>query len=192
MNKQIFISRLRAKLFGLPRRDIDERAAFYSEMIDDRIDEGYSEAEAVAAVGDVGRIADEIKASCGFANQREKQAMSVGMLLLLILGSPLWISLIVSAFAVLASLFAAFWSVVISVWAVFVSLSAAAVGCVILCPVSIFMGNAIMALASIGAAAVLAGLAVLSFFGSLEFTRLAAKITVNTVILIKDKIFSVR
>ena len=43
MRKQEFIAVLRKKLSALPRRDAEERIAFYSEMIDDRIEEGLLE-----------------------------------------------------------------------------------------------------------------------------------------------------
>ncbi len=43
MNKQAFLTQLRKGLSGLPQEDIEERLAFYSEMIDDRIEEGLSE-----------------------------------------------------------------------------------------------------------------------------------------------------
>ena len=49
MNKQEFLSQLRKGLAGLPQNDIEERLAFYGEMIDDRIEEGLSEEEAVSA-----------------------------------------------------------------------------------------------------------------------------------------------
>ena len=45
MTKNEFISRLRARLSGLPKDEIRERLAFYGEMIDDRIEEGLSEEE---------------------------------------------------------------------------------------------------------------------------------------------------
>ena len=56
MLKQEFLAQLRDALCGLPQRDIDERLTFYSEMIDDRMEEGLSEEEAVAAVGSVDEI----------------------------------------------------------------------------------------------------------------------------------------
>ena len=53
MSKQEFLTQLRKALSGLPQNDIEERIEFYSEMIEDRIDEGLSEGEAIAAVGTV-------------------------------------------------------------------------------------------------------------------------------------------
>ena len=53
MDKQEFLSKLRAKLFGLPQKELEERLSFYSEMIDDRIEEGLSEETAVKELGTV-------------------------------------------------------------------------------------------------------------------------------------------
>ena len=60
MTKQEFLDKLQAGLSGLTESDAQERLTFYSEMIDDRMEEGKSEAEAVAALGDVDVIAEQI------------------------------------------------------------------------------------------------------------------------------------
>ena len=54
MNKQAFLERLRKALSGLPPKEQEERITFYSEMIDDRMEEGLSEEEeAVASIGTI-------------------------------------------------------------------------------------------------------------------------------------------
>ena len=60
MSKQEFLSRLLQALSGLPEDDVAERIAFYSESIDDRIEEGMSEEEAVACVGSVEEIRAQV------------------------------------------------------------------------------------------------------------------------------------
>ena len=45
MTKKEFLSGLRKKLSGLPQEDSEERLNFYSEIIDDRVEEGLSEEE---------------------------------------------------------------------------------------------------------------------------------------------------
>ena len=50
MNKQSFLDALKEKLYGLPWQELKERLDFYSEMIDDRMEEGITEEEAVAAI----------------------------------------------------------------------------------------------------------------------------------------------
>ncbi len=51
MSKQEFLAQLKDGLSGLPQSDIEERVAFYEEMIDDRIEEGLSEEQAVSEIG---------------------------------------------------------------------------------------------------------------------------------------------
>ena len=60
MNKREFFAELRTKLSGAPQSDVEDRLIFYGEMIDDRIEEGMSEEEAVAAVGDIDAIVSDI------------------------------------------------------------------------------------------------------------------------------------
>ena len=47
MSKSEFLTALRARLGGLPQGDVAERLDFYSELIDDRMEEGLSEEAAV-------------------------------------------------------------------------------------------------------------------------------------------------
>ena len=60
MNKQAFMANLRARLSGLPKQDVEERLSFYSEMIDDRMEDGLSEEDAVLQTGSVEAIAAQI------------------------------------------------------------------------------------------------------------------------------------
>ena len=60
MTKLQFLFALRDRLTDLPKSDLEERLHFYSEMIEDRMEEGLSEEEAVTAVGSVDEIAGQI------------------------------------------------------------------------------------------------------------------------------------
>ena len=62
MNKEEFLNALRSALAGLPQEDIEERLAFYSESIDDRVEDGLTEEEAVEAIGTVDEVRDQIMA----------------------------------------------------------------------------------------------------------------------------------
>ena len=59
MSKQEFLAQLRKGLSGLPQDDIEERLTFYSEMIEDRMEDGLSEDEAVSSVGSVDEIVSQ-------------------------------------------------------------------------------------------------------------------------------------
>ena len=60
MLKQEFLVQLRKGLSCLPKQDMEERLTFYSEMIDDRMEEGLSEEDAVMAVGSIADIIAQI------------------------------------------------------------------------------------------------------------------------------------
>ena len=66
MSKQEFLVQLEKCLSGLPMEDVKERLNFYSEMIDDHMEEGVSERDAVAAVGSVEDIAAQVVADVPF------------------------------------------------------------------------------------------------------------------------------
>ena len=97
MNKQEFLEQLRKGLSGLPQNDIEEGLTFYSEMIDDRMDEGLSEEEAVSAIGSVDEIVKQVVADIPLAkiakeSIKPKRRLSAGEIVLLALGSPIWFS----------------------------------------------------------------------------------------------------
>ena len=62
MNKQEFLAQLRKRLSGLSQSDIEDRLAFYSEVIDDRMEEGISEEKAVGENGTLDEIVSQILA----------------------------------------------------------------------------------------------------------------------------------
>ena len=62
MNKHEFLAQLRKGLYGLSQNDIEERLTFYSEMIEDKKEEGITEEAAVESIGSVDEIISQIKA----------------------------------------------------------------------------------------------------------------------------------
>ena len=176
MKKQEFLQSLRKKLSTLPRRDVEERINFYAEAIDDRMEDGRSEAQAVSDIGSIEEIARQIIAdtaitrtqSVGKSHPRRVGAWGI---VLLVLSSPIWLSLAIAAFAVILSLHAVVLSLVISFWAVFASLIACAVGGTIASIVFVATGNGFIGGAMIAAALVCAGLAIFTFFGCKAATK---------------------
>jgi uncharacterized membrane protein len=167
MNKQEFERNLSKGLSFLPVRERKERIAFYSEIIDDRIEEGLSEEEAVAEVGDIDGIILQILSDSPKPVKRGLKALEI---ILLILGSPVWLSLLVAFLAVALSLYVSVWAVIISLWAVFASFVGSAVGGVLSGVAFIGMGNNLSALFMLGTASILAGLSVFVFFISKAVT----------------------
>ena len=60
MNKKEFLEQLQKELAGLPQKELEERLAFYDEMIDDQMEEGRSEEDAVSNMGTVQGVAEQI------------------------------------------------------------------------------------------------------------------------------------
>ena len=135
MRKEQFIESLRNKLSGLPKKEVEERLAFYSEMIEDRMEEGLAEEAAVSAVGSVDEIAAQIVSDLPLLKiikekVRDKGRLSGLEIALLAVGFPIWFSLLVAGISVLISLVVVFWSLVIVLWATEVSLLACVVAAI--------------------------------------------------------------
>ena len=190
MTKQEFLTALSDALRGLPQSDIDERVAFYAEMIDDRMEEGLSEQEAVAAVGAVSdivlQVVDEYPLQEIIKTRiRTRRPMSALTIVLLVLGCPVWLSLLIAAFAVMLSLYVSLWAVIVSFWSVFAALIGSATGGV-LGGVGFMCGGYVPSgLAVIAAALVCGGLSIFTFYGCKAASKGAARLTKAMVLAIK-------
>ncbi len=182
MTKREFLSRLNEGLSGLPQEDAAGRLAFYSEMIDDRIEDGLSEEEAVAGIGPVEKIVAQIieetpLTTLAKEKLRPKRRLRVWEIVLLVLGSPLWLSLLLAAFAVVLTVYLVIWVLVLSLWIVDLAFFAAFLGGLI-AGVLFFTGSGILSgLPVLGAGLVFAGLSIFLFFLCKETTKCAAVLT---------------
>ncbi len=191
MRKEEFLKRLKNKLWKLSKAEREERLSFYSEMIDDQIEEGLSEKDAVRSVGSANAIAQEIleEAKEKKAEARaEKKPLSGTTVLLIILGFPLWFPLLAAAFAVAISLYAVLFSVAVSLWGVFISLVATGVCGVIISVAYFASGGASMGFVLLGAGLLLLGLSVFLFFSCKETTKWTLCLAKKAFISAKNRI----
>ena len=192
MRKQDFIKELRLNLSFLPKEEIDDRISFYSELIDDKIEEGVKEEDAIKSIGSIdeiiNQIIDEMPLS-KIAKDKIKQKRKLNGLeiALIIVGSPIWLSLLLSLIAVLFSLYIIGWSIVISIWAILISLIAVLVAGIVLTIISLFSNIYIVALSYLGATLVILGLSILMHYVCKIITRLYIKLTKLIVLSIKKK-----
>ena len=188
MLKQEFLDALRNSLSGLPQADIEERLTFYGEMIDDRIEEGRTEEEAVNEIGPVDEVVRQIVEETPLTRIvkekiKPKRKMRAWEIVLLILGFPVWFSLLVAAGAVLLSLYVTLWSLVIALWAVEIAFIVSAVA--LLCgAIMLFVsGHGLAGLLALGAALIFAALSIFLFFACVAASKgtvlLAKKIVVG-------------
>lgn len=123
MNKEDFSCALRTKLSGLPQEDLERSLEFYREAIDDRMENGMTKEEAVSDLGSVDEIAEKILAETPLpklirAKVTPSRALKAWEIVLLILGSPLWLSALLAAAAVALAVYLVIWSLLISAYAV--------------------------------------------------------------------------
>lgn len=109
-------------------------------------------------------------------------------IVLLSLGSPIWLSILIAIISVIFSLYISLWAVIISLWAVFGSVVACAFCGIASGSVLIFTEHTLTATAMIGAALVCAGLSIFFFFGCKLATEGMILLTKKCVLAIKDKI----
>lgn len=190
MNKTKFILTLTEKLAGLPREEIEDRIDFYVEAIDDRMEEGLSEEEAVAAAGPIDEIAAEILSDIPLTRLvvekvKPKRRLRGWEIVLLCVGAPLWLSLLVAAFAVVLAVYASLWSVIVALWASEVAFLGTVVGTTAAGTALLSIGDVARGICLLGIGAVLAGCSVFLFFGCKAATSGMLLLTKKIALAIK-------
>lgn len=110
MNKSEFLHILRQRLSPLPAEEREQHIAYYEELFSDMLEEGMSEEEAAAHLGDPDAIAEEILAEQPLPRLVKNRVRPSGgwtalSVTLIILGSPVWLPLLIALAAVLLSCF---------------------------------------------------------------------------------------
>ena len=191
MNKQEYLARLRAGLAGLPQEDIDERVSFYCEMIDDRVEEGLSEEEAVEGVGDVNDVISQTVAETPFAKivkekVRPKRSLRGWEIALLVIGAPVWGSLLIAAAAVILSLYISILAIIVSLGSLIGAFAVSTFVCVALAVGYFIGGHALTAVAALGAAVFFAGVSIFLFLGFKAAILALLKLTKNAAQKVKS------
>lgn len=184
MNKEEFLNRLREALKGLPAAETEKSALYYAEILDDRMEDGMSEVEAVASLGAPEEVAENLKLELPLGtlvrSKMSGSGMGAGTVVLLVLGSPVWLPLLLAGLAVALSLAVSLWAIVLSLWTVVLAL-------MLMLPLSVvgaamkwanFPAEAVFLL---GAACVSGGLAIPAFFFMRKATEWCGKMTMAGV-----------
>ncbi|GEK33403.1 DUF1700 domain-containing protein [Kurthia sibirica] len=114
MNKLEYLSELGAKLRTLPRSELNKVLSYYSEIIDDRMEDGMSEVHAVCGLGDIDEIAQEaILEATPFSNLIiPSRSLSTVDILLLVMSTPL----IIALFTLILVFYAGIWLSIIGLF----------------------------------------------------------------------------
>ena len=123
MNKTDFMLQLNNALHKahVPQNEARDAVQFYAECVDERVEDGATEAEAIEGLGSIDSIVESVVADL------PKAARGIGRLdsgnkalkvILLVLTFPVWGSILVSLALVAAALIAVLWSLLAAAAAV--------------------------------------------------------------------------
>ncbi len=180
MKKIEFLALLRQRISVLPKQEVEAALEYYSEMIDDYIESGYTTEQAIAQMGGLDNVAAQILAGAQnpyyVAPYAQKQKKNGLLIALLILGFPVWFPLLITAFClVLTAAIALLTLFMVTPWSLVVSFGASAIALLAAAP-AILVGEGIAALAlTVGAALILAALCILSTMAALRLSRIGGK-----------------
>ena len=174
MNKAEFTQQLTNSLAGLSQYDINRSVDYYTEMIDDRVEDGMTEEDAVAALGSIDEIRSKILEEVPITKivkekMTPKRSFGAGEIVLLVLGAPLWLPLLLAGIIVILAIYISFWSIIFSLYVA--DLSVFISGLAGLIVAAIKPGGPLGALFYAGCGIALIGAAILLFFGFNQVTK---------------------
>ena len=195
MNKQEFLDALKIELGGLPEADIEERLEFYSEIIDDGVEDGLSEDAVISKLGSVEDVAMQIIADTPLIKIakekiKPKRRLKAWEIVLIALGSPILGALLIALFAVALSIYISVWSVIISLWAVFGALVGLAFALLVIGIGLLAKADIVAGIAVIGIGIFSAGIGIFSFFGCRAATKGLILLTKKIMLSIKKRCVS--
>ena len=181
MYKEQFLSALRRGLSQLPPEEIEKQVAYYSELIDDMTEDGMTEYEAVSRLGSVEDIYQDILQNMPLpllvkSRAKPKGGWTALSIVLIILGFPIWFSLLAALFAVVIIVYVSLWAVGISVFAAVLVIIVCAVVLAVFFVILLF-SNFSAAVLAMGAGFVLAGVALLLGLGAFYLCKGIVKLT---------------
>lgn len=179
MTKAEFLNELKNRIAEYPSEETNQSVEYYSEMIDDRMEDGMSEAEAVASMGKVAEIAQQIKEELPLTTlvkykTKEKtkgKRLPVWAIILLILGFPLWGGLGITILSVVLALYAVVWSIDLAIWSLVLAFACCGLIGVVGFIGSLVQGAVGSALVYLGGGLAGVGLGVFLFIGILLLTK---------------------
>ena len=175
MNKQEFLKALSDRLQGIPKEDREKSLEYYSEMIDDRTEDGLTEEQAVKAMGNVDEISDKIINDTPIEKLIRKKVtperkLSALEIVLLTIGFPIWFPRGISLIAVAFALYLVLWVLILCIYVVAFTFAVSGIASIIALFMSIWSGQILWGLFLFGCGMVLLGLAIPILIEALRVT----------------------
>lgn len=169
MNKAEFLAALREKLSGLPEEDFNRSVDYYTEMIDDRVEDGMSEEEAVACLGSMDEIITQILSEVSLPKLvkekvKPKRALAVWEIILIIISAPIWFPIVLSVVTTILSAYLSIWMMVLSLYLLDLSIAISGIAFIGLAIAELLKGAFAVFGALLGFGLVALGVSILLFF----------------------------
>lgn len=197
MSKNEFLKELESRLNGLPSEDIKERVAFYEEMINDRLEEGKSEEEALAEIGTVDEIVEQITKETPLVKLvkervKPKRRIQAWEIVLIAVGFPLWFPLLITALVLIMVAYILVWTLVIVTYTVEIATSIAGLVAIIAGAAAFFSGAHWYGVGLAAGGVMCIGFSILFIFACIGATKASIALTKAIILSIKKKFVSRR
>ena len=180
MTHDEFLGRLGELLACLPAEQVEETMAFYAEAIADRMEDGMSEEEAVAAMGAPGEVAeatlDDLPA-VPRAIAKTRRRSNALLWALAIVGSPVWAPLLIAFVIMALAIYVCIWILAVCVWVIAAVLGAVGAASLALVAAGVTVGHVPYAIAMLGCALAFVGAALLVAAGAWEASKQIARLS---------------
>ncbi len=136
MTKDGFLRALESRLTDLEPGSRAQQLEYYGEMLSDMMEDGMDEAAAVESLGDIDAIAGEIREQMPVnrlvrAAVRPKKGWTPLSVVLTVIGSPVWLPVVLVLLALALVIYILVWVAVLCVGAAALSALAAAAACLL-------------------------------------------------------------
>lgn len=180
MTRDEFLGRLGELLVCLPADQVRETQEFYAEAIADRMEDGMGEEEAVAAMGAPGEVAEAVLddlPAVPRAIARTRRRSTTLLWVLTIVGSPVWVPLLLAFAAVAVAVYVCIWILALCVWIVAAALGGAGMVELVFAACGVVIGHFPYALASAGMGLGLVGVALFVGAGAWAASKQIARLS---------------
>ena len=182
MTKADFLQLLERALSQLSEEERRANLEYYSELLDDMLEEGMTEAEATDKLGSPAAIAESILQEMPLSKlvstrMKPKSGWTPLAIILAVVGSPVWVPLLLAGVAVVAALFVSIWALAAVAVVVVLALALAVIAAPVLA-VRTAVLTLPLGLLLLGGGLVLLGLCVLGGLMAVELCKLLAQLTV--------------
>lgn len=199
MKKEEFLEKLRKKLVSLPEEEIEKSISYYEEIINDRIEDGSSEKDAIKALGNMNTIVNNIMydmsiptlVKARITGKKKTTVNKVLLIILTILGLPLWFPILIAILSIILSIYIVLWAVLFTIFVLNIGLAISGLGMflggVVLCFVKPTLGlcSTGMGLVALGISIILFKPCILLFKYIVKATAFVTK-KIKSFIIVKE------